>query len=71
MECEPGEELQVDYGQGAWMVEEQGKRRRSQLFRAVLSHSRKVYTEASWQQTTESFLRCQENSFRSLGGKSR
>jgi transposase len=68
MECEPGQELQVDYGQGAWVVEEQGKRRRSQLFCAVLSHSRKGYTEASWQQTTESFLRCLENTFRSLGG---
>ena len=33
MECQPGEELQVDFGQGAW-VEVDGKRRRPHLFRA-------------------------------------
>ena len=40
MECAPGHELQVDFGQGAWVMED-GKRRRPHLFRAVLSHSRK------------------------------
>jgi transposase len=44
MECAPGQELQVDFGQGAWVIEE-GKRRRPHLFRAVLSHSRKAYSE--------------------------
>jgi transposase len=67
MECAPGQEVQVDFGQGAWVMEE-GKRRRPHLFRAVLSYSRKAYSEVVWRQTSESFLRCLENAFRSFGG---
>jgi len=67
MECAPGQELQVDFGLGAWVVEA-GKRRRPHLFRAVLSHSRKGYSEAVWRQTSESFIRCLENAFRDFGG---
>jgi hypothetical protein len=67
MEVEPGTELQVDFGQGAWVVEK-GKRRRPHLFRAVLSCSRKGYSEAVWRQTSESFIRCLENAFRHFGG---
>jgi transposase len=67
MECAPGQELQVDFGQGAWVVEN-GKRRRAHLFRGVLGHSRKGYSEAVWRQTSESFIRCLENTFRHFGG---
>jgi len=67
MEVEPGAEAQVDFGQGAWVVVD-GKRKRPHLFRVVLSHSRKGYTEVVWRQTTESFIRCLENSFRHFGG---
>lgn len=67
MECEPGQELQVDFGQGAWVVEN-GKRRKTHLFRCVLSHSRKGYCEAVWRQTSESFIRSLENAFRHFGG---
>lgn len=67
MECLPGEELQIDFGQGAW-IEVDGKRRRPHLFRAVLSYSRKGYTEVVWHQDTETFLRCIENAFRHFGG---
>lgn len=67
MECMPGEEAQVDYGQGAWVVQE-GKRRRPHLLRVILSFSRKGYTEAFWQQTTENFVRGLENAFRHFGG---
>lgn len=67
MECEAGQEAQVDFGQGAWILEE-GKRRRPHLFRVVLSHSRKAYSEVVWRQTTENFIRCLENSFRYFGG---
>lgn len=67
MECLPGQELQVDFGLGAWVMEN-GKRRRPHLFRAVLSHSRKGYSEVVWRQTSESFLRCLENALRALGG---
>jgi transposase len=67
MECEPGQELQVDFGKAGWVIED-GKRRRPHLFRAVLSHSRKGYCEAVWRQTSESFIRCLENAFRHFGG---
>lgn len=67
MESEPGQEAQVDFGQGAWVVEE-GRRRRPHVLRVVLSHSRKGYTEAFWRQTTENFVRGLENALRHFGG---
>jgi len=70
IEVEPGEEMQVDFGQGAWVVED-GMRRRPHLFRMVLSHSRKGYCEVVWRQTTENFIRALENGFRAFGGVSR
>jgi transposase len=67
MEVEPGVEAQVDFGLGAWVLVE-GKRKRPHLFRIVLSHSRKAYSEVVWRQTTEDFIRCLENAFRYFGG---
>jgi len=67
VEVEPGAEAQIDFGQGAWVVVD-GKRKRPHLFRVVLSHSRKGYSEVVWRQTTESFIRCMENGFRHFGG---
>jgi len=67
MECLPGQELQVDFGQGAWLIQN-GQRRKTHLFRCVLSHSRKAYSEAVCRQTSESFIRCLENAFRHFGG---
>ena len=67
IETEPGQEAQVDFGQGAWVVED-GKRRRPHVLRVVLSHSRKGYAEAFWRQTTEHFIRGLENAFRHFGG---
>jgi transposase len=67
MECAPGQEMQVDFGRGAWLIEE-GRRSRTHLFRCVLSHSRKGYSEAVRRQTSETFLRCLENAFRHFGG---
>jgi transposase len=68
MEVQPGTECQVDYGTGAWIVGEDGKRRKTHLFRVVLSCSRKAYSEASFTQETECFLRALENAFRHFGG---
>lgn len=68
METAPGEEVQVDYGQGAWVIEEDGTRYRPHLLRLILSASRKGYTEAFRRQTTESFIRGLENGFRAFGG---
>lgn len=70
MECEPGAEAQVDFGTGAWMIEN-GKKRRPYVLRITLSNSRKSYSEAVWRQTTENFIRCIENAFRSFGGSTK
>lgn len=68
IETAPGEEMQVDFGQGAPVIDAAGKRRRPHLFRATLSFSRKGYSEVVSRQDTESFLRCLENAFRRFGG---
>jgi transposase len=68
MECQPGEEMQVDFGLGAPIEGENGKWRRSWVFRVVLSYSRKGYSEAVRTQDTETFLRCMENAVRHFGG---
>ncbi|MCA9072596.1 MAG: hypothetical protein KDA84_26920 [Planctomycetaceae bacterium] len=68
LECEPGAEAQVDFGQAAAVVNENGRRRRPHLLRVVLSHSRKGYTEAIDRQTTDNFIRCLESAFWHLGG---
>lgn len=38
------------------------------MFRVVLSHSRKAYSEATCRQATEDFIRCLENAFWYFGG---
>lgn len=68
MECGPGEEAQVDFGTGAPFLTPERRRRRPHIFRIVLSHSRKGYTEAVTRQTTENFVRCLENAFWHFGG---
>jgi len=67
IECPPGEEAQVDFGSGPWVIED-GRRRRTHVFRITLSHSRKGYSEAIYRQTTDAFIRCLENAFRHFGG---
>jgi transposase len=68
MECLPGEEAQVDFGSGYWLVDEHGRKRKTHIFRITLSFSRKSYSEAVLRQDTETFLRCLENAFRYFGG---
>jgi transposase len=68
MECGPGEEAQVDFGTGAQIHLPDGTRRRTHVFRIVLSHSRKAYSEAVYRQTAEEFIRCLENAFAHFGG---
>jgi transposase len=67
LETAAGEEMQVDFGQGAVVVAD-GRRRRPHVFRVTLSFSRKGYSEVVWHQDTESFLRCLENAFHHFGG---
>jgi transposase len=70
-ESEPGEEAQVDFGTGAPLLGSDGKRRKTHVFRIVLSHSRKAYSEAVTRQTTDNFIRCIENAFYHFGGAPR
>jgi transposase len=67
MECGPGEEAQVDFGTGGPVLAD-GKRRKTHVFRIVLSHSRKAYSEPTFTQTTDDFLCALENAFEHFGG---
>ncbi len=69
LECEPGDEAQVDFGTGAPVITPDGKRRKTPSGR--VSHSRKAYSEAVYRQTTDDFLRCIESAFRHFGGAPR
>jgi transposase len=68
LECDPGDEAQIDFGTGAPLVGPDGKRRKTHVLRVVLSHSRKGYSEAVCRQTSDDFLRCLEDAFRHFGG---
>ena len=68
MEVAAGEEAQIDFGAGAPIVQEDGRRRRTHVLRVVLSHSRKAYSEVVDRQTTENLIRCLENAFWHFGG---
>jgi transposase len=68
MECEPGAEAQIDFGTAAPVIQPDGKRRRPHVFRVILSHSRKGYSEVVARQSTEAFLACIENAFWRFGG---
>jgi transposase len=68
IEVQPGEEVQIDFGIGAPVVNAQGRRRRPWILRVVLSYSRKAYSEAVFHQSSENLIRCLENAFRSFGG---
>ena len=68
MECDPGMEVQVDFGKGAFVFDAKGRRRKPHVLRIVLSHSRKAYSEVIFRQSTEGFIRCLENAFWYFGG---
>src|SRR5690606_26230156 len=59
---------QVDFGTGAPVIGADGKRRKTHVFRIVLSHSRKAYSEVTFRQTTEDFITCLENALAQFGG---
>ena len=68
MEVPPGEEAQIDFGKGAPIIDEHGRKRRTHVIRVVLSHSRKAYSEVVYRQTTEDLIQCLENAFWHFGG---
>jgi transposase len=69
IETRPGEEAQVDYGDGP-MVRDvaTGKYRRVRLFLLTLAHSRKAVRLLTEKSSTEIWARLHEQSFRRLGG---
>jgi transposase len=68
IEVQAGEEVQVDFGTGPTLRQSDGKKRKTWIFRLVLSYSRKAYSQAVLRQDTETFLRCIEAAFREFGG---
>ena len=70
IETRPGEEAQVDYGEGP-MVRDAitvGKYRRVRLFLLTLAHSRKAVRLLTEKSSTQIWAQMHEQSFRRLGG---
>ncbi len=69
IETAPGEEAQVDYGEGPMAKNpETGKYRRTRLFVMTLGFSRKTVRLLIWKSSSEAWARLHEQSFRRLGG---
>jgi transposase len=68
LEFLPGEEAQVDYGQGAPTLHPSGKYRRPYLFVMTLKFSGKSFRKVIWQTNQETWARLHEEAFRAFGG---
>ena len=66
--CAPGEEAQVDFGQGAMTLHTSGKYRRPWLFVMTLKYSGKSFRKVVWQADQVTWARVHEEAFRSFGG---
>src|SRR5688572_18447875 len=65
----PGEEAQVDYGEGPMVRHaDTGKYRRTRLFVLTLGYSRKAVRLLAWQSSTQIWAELHERAFRRLGG---
>lgn len=68
----PGEEAQVDYGDGPMVRHpETGKYRRTRLFALTLGWSRKAVWLLTWKSSTRIWCELHEEAFRRLGGATR
>jgi transposase len=68
----PGEEAQVDYGDGPMVRHPQtGKYRRTRLFVLTLGYSRKAVRFLVWHSSTQVWAELHERAFRRLGGSVR
>ncbi len=68
----PGEEAQVDYGDGPMVrYPATGKYRRTRLFVLTLAHSRKAVRLLVWQSSAQTWAELHERAFRRLGGAPR
>lgn len=69
VECQPGEEAQVDFGYAGYMLEpETGKRRKSWAFVMTLSFSRHQYVEFVYDQKLATWLRLHRNALSFFSG---
>lgn len=69
LEFAPGEEAQVDYGEGAFTLHpKSGKRRRPRLFVMTLRYSRRSFRKVVWNSGKETWARLHEEAFRYFGG---
>lgn len=68
LEFLPGEESQVDYGQGAPTRYRPGQYRRPYLFVMTLKYSGKSFRKAVWKTDQEIWARLHEEAWRSFGG---
>jgi len=68
----PGEEAQVDYGDGPMVRDPaSGKYRRTRLFVMTLGHSRKSVRLLTWRSSTQIWAELHEHAFRRLSGAPR
>ncbi len=68
----PGEEAQVDYGEGPMVRHPAtGKYRRTRLFVLTLGYSRKSVRLLTWKSSTQIWAELHERAFRRLGGTTR
>jgi transposase len=69
LEFLPGEEAQVDYGEGAPTLDPRsGKYRRPRLFVMTLRYSRRSFRKVVWKSSAEVWCRLHEEAFRYFGG---
>lgn len=69
LEFLPGEEAQVDYGQGALTRHpETGKMKRPRLFVMTLKYSRRSFRKVVWNSGKETWAKLHEEAFRYFGG---
>jgi transposase len=68
LEFAPGEEAQVDYGQGALTRLPSGKYKRPYLFVMTLKYSGKSFRKVVWKTSQQVWAGLHEEAFRALGG---
>lgn len=69
LEFLPGEEAQVDYGEGALTIDpKSGRYRRPRLFVMTLRYSRRSFRRVVWQSSQQVWAQLHEEAFRYFGG---
>lgn len=71
LEFLPGEEAQVDFGQGAPTLHQTGRYRRPWLFVMTLKYSGKSYRTTVWKADQEAWAQLHEQAFHAFGGATR